>query len=228
MNAIQIKNHLDDFDKHYPFRKLFLLFGILPTAIFFPINFFFNPNINPIVKDSPIILGFGVLAFIAMFLVLSIGGLFLVRMSVEGYLAYGRFNANSMLVNDQAPREFSRRTEKYLFDGLRSRFEPIFEEIKVGLRREFNENRKESDKLFMDEYKKVNLELQTERDLRKQEQIKNNQLETKITNLELKVKSLEDWKSEQEQKISKKAHTQNNTENTKSLDDSNKIEFLDE
>lgn len=129
MNVIQIKNHIDDFDKHYPFRKLVLLFGLLPTAIFFPINFFFNPNVNPIVKNSPFLIGEGFLAFIAMFLVLSIGGLFVIRIAIDGYLAYGRFNARSMLADDQAPREFSRRSKKHIISDLRSELEPRFEEL---------------------------------------------------------------------------------------------------
>lgn len=207
MNPAQIKNHLDDFDKHYPIHKLVLYFGLLPTAIFFPINLFFNPNVSPIVKDSPLFLGFGVLAFIAMFLVLSVGSLFVIRFAIDGYLAYGRFNANSMLVNDQAPREFSRRTEKYLFEGLRNRFIPIFDEIKAGLRHEFKEDRKESDKLFMDEYRKVNLELQTERNLRKELQ-----------------KQLEEYKRKDSvkiQEIGEKFQAQDINENTK-IDNKNK------
>jgi hypothetical protein len=209
ISALELKNKIEDLDKKTSLLKFIIRFGIIPALIAFPLNYVLNPNIDPVVRSSPLLLGFGFFAFTAMFLTFAIGGLIMIHLSIVSYLAYRRFNANSVLMDDFVPRELAKRIDFHIFERLRAKFEPIFEEIKAGLRYEFSQSRKESDKLFMDEYRKVNLELQTERDLRKQEQARNNQLETKITKLESRIEILEKDKSEKDQIINEKTQTQN-------------------
>ena len=232
ISALELKTKIEDLDKKTSLLKFIIRFGVIPALIAFPITYVLNPNIDPVVRNSPLLLGFGFFAFIAMFLTFAIGGLVMIHLAISSYLAYRRFNATSILVDDFVPRELAKRIDVHIFERLRTKFEPIFDEIKAGLRHEISESKKEV-------IKELKTEIQTIKDQalerEKQDMFVIQQQwkiivkkDVEIDVLKKRVDVLEKKESEREQKISKKAHVNNNIENTKSLDDSNKIEFLDE
>lgn len=174
ITALELKTKLENIEK-FRFRKFFTIFGILPSLFTFPMNYFFNySHIDPVVRSSPIMLGFGFLAFIMVCLVLSVSGLIALHFSINRYLsttpkildAVGRFNINTILRDGYVLREMAKGIHKYLKEFRKEDFELQIQEVKdknEADKKELKNNIDEIKNDFMPEFQKVNLALYEEK-----------------------------------------------------------------
>lgn len=135
---------------------------------------------------------------------------------------------------------FGESTHYVVKNSLEQRHQKKIEEEAKAVRNQFNQYGHQDYSLQIDEAKaglehKISGTENLISELAKRFNVKSLATDWRVSKLERKVQSLEtqleEYKrkeSEREQTISKKSLASNNTENTKTLDDSNKIEFLDE
>ena len=150
MNALALKQKVQQLDNSTTFFKL-LGISVVLTAIVFPLNFWFNPLVDPVVHEVPILFGLGFVAFVAMFLTFIAGGLTLTVFVLNGYLfvspkflnVYDRANANSILRSEHVPREMAKNIYKHILELTKNDNDPRFEELEQKYQREKNELKQE-------------------------------------------------------------------------------------
>ena len=107
MNASELKQKLNGLDNNKDFYKTIII-SLLITTIFFPLNLWLNPDVDPIIYEEPILLGFGFLAITLMFLVFFVGGIVFTIFLLDGYLflnpkfldSIGKFNSSTIWRDD--------------------------------------------------------------------------------------------------------------------------------
>ena len=107
MNASELKQKLNGLDNNKDFYKTIII-SLLITTIFFPLNLWLNPDVDPIIYEEPILLGFGFLAITLTFLVFFVGGIVFTIFLLDGYLflnpkfldSIGKFNSSTIWRDD--------------------------------------------------------------------------------------------------------------------------------
>lgn len=199
------------------FWKFLLCFGIIPALgllILYPI---INPTVaNTLNFETPILRIIAVMAFTAMFLILSFGTLtsgiiiikFLIKLNQSVHENSGKFLGKSLSTNQEFLHDLARGLYYHLIELGKHDNDPRFEELEVRHQRERDELKIRIDKLEANEvdYNRIiaeqKRELFTERLARKEAQKQIDIL------------------------LSKKSKTENNKENTEIIK-SNQAEFLD-
>ena len=107
MNASELKQKLNGLDNNKDFYKTIII-SLLITTIFFPLNLWLNPDVDPIIYEEPILLGFGFLAITLTFLVFFVGAIVFTIFLLDGYLflnpkfldSIGKFNSSTIWRDD--------------------------------------------------------------------------------------------------------------------------------
>ncbi len=208
MNALELKQKLKESDNHKTLLKIFGL-SILVSLIIFPINYWFNPNIDPVVTEYPILLAFGFVAFVVMFALLIVGGLVSIMLLLDSYLlvsprvldSYGRFNAHSVLRDSEITNRMANGIHQTLKRLRLDDFTFQIDETRKGLQYQIDELK--------------------ENDVRKDRHIARQNQE--IFELKSQVTKLKNEKIEKLQTMNEKTHSTDITKNS-SIDKDKKFE----
>jgi len=230
MSLETVHQKLRSFEKEVTIKKLFL-WGFVIAVTSVGIISSINPSYLSHFQTPVLQLTISVLlifAFMVMYLTFFAGGLasgvmitwFLIKSRDKFYKKNGIVAGNSIATNHEFLFKIAYGLFPFLTSFIRGYNDPKFEELETKFDNG-NRNRMENEKFYINQ----NLGLRRENDELKREVKK---LKSELDRTKQDVEELKRKESEREQKIIKNAHANNNTENTKSLDDSNKIEFLDE
>ncbi len=167
MNALELKNRIKTWDNNKTLLKISGI-SILITMVFFPINLWLNPNVDPIVYEYPFLLGFGFVAFVLVIMMLIVfGGIFTIMM-LDSYLFFSPkiLDSTGKVVSNIISRD-DELLDRWT-DGILSRTakinkkydDPKFEEIQQGSLRQQTE---------IDELKQENKELRKDNKMFKED-----------------------------------------------------------
>ena len=136
MNASELKQKLNGLDNNKDFYKTIII-SLLITTIFFPLNLWLNPDVDPIIYEEPILLGFGFLAITLTFLVFFVGAIVFTIFLLDGYLflnpkfldSIGKFNSSTIWRDDSFLDKMSYGIHTRVLEQSKKYTDPKIEEL---------------------------------------------------------------------------------------------------
>ncbi|MEM3062433.1 MAG: hypothetical protein QW303_02655 [Nitrososphaerota archaeon] len=201
MTLLEIQNKVQMRVKKEPFWKLLIVFGLIPSAVILSFTYVYSPNVDPLVRNSPLLMSFMLFALTITCFMFFLFGLVAFLIGIDGYLyirtktldRLAKFNANSIIRDDYVSRKMAKQIFKYLVNLIEAKIISVIDEVKAGLEYQISELKKElqeKDKIFMDTYRKMSNEFAIERQARKKAE---NELEKERENKNRNTIPLEDF-----------------------------------